>query len=730
MKFNVYAAKTKNNKNYFLINCVKDTIDKEEINQPIHYIQILDRSGSMYGLINDLIEDCKKTISSMKENDYYSIIWFSSPGEFRTILKGIKNNENTKETSFKVLDSIKSVIGSTCFSEPIKEVKTIIEELNIIGPKTSVTLFTDGQSVTPWSEFEENNRVESILNSIKDKIISFNTIGYGNYCNEKLLQKWSSISDFGEFNHSSKIEDYHEIFNNNAEKARNLELSKLEVSMNQPVYFFTRNMAIKYKDGKINLNNIDKNKNQFLIVTDDDEIDITINNEKLHCNINNEKKINKTWFPSLVYKAALAEYIYGDRYEALKYLASVVKDKPLSDNLISAFSSDEIEDFKRKLKNAAIRGIKRNLYSAPENYLPSDNVPCLLDLFIMLSKSKNNKYVISKNYKRIGRKSIDENNIFHANNEIVTSPIENIVFNEKKLNISIGFEKKGYVNINEEIAKKVNLPTKFPTKIIRNHTIVKDGNLNMDEIEIIVNPKTYNEIIKNFNKNSIVCTKPYEEVNSLSYYMKLNLREIPIINGNYGKASIEELFKLVCKENKLKSEIKLAKTLVNSSNKETYEQKEYTEEQAAVLESLHIKNGVYNGFGNKVPSVEDSDFYMSKTFETKLKGFSTIPPIILEENIPKISKETTNSIYLTEALKNYEDYNSSIKLDGLKHELNEVRGKIAAIKIAKTLTGQWFDKEFLKDTKKDDVKIYNGICPYTNKELTLNIKTNYEKSYF
>lgn len=43
----------------------------------MHHIQVLDRSGSMYRDIDDLIENVKDTIRFIPDGDYVSIIWFS-----------------------------------------------------------------------------------------------------------------------------------------------------------------------------------------------------------------------------------------------------------------------------------------------------------------------------------------------------------------------------------------------------------------------------------------------------------------------------------------------------------------------------------------------------------------------------------------------------------------------------------------------------------------------------
>lgn len=714
------------NKIMWLFDYKKDKVEEKKLPESIHHIQILDRSGSMWGSINQLMEDCKKTITQMHETDYYTVIWFSSAGEFRTVLKGIKNDEANREASFRVLDSLKHTVGCTCFSESVKETETIVDELTALCPNFSVTLFTDGEAVVPWGEREEYKRVQDILDRLKDKILAFNTIGYGNYCNEDVLNQWAATSQFGEFIHSGRIDEYHNIFESNMTKARNLEKDNVTFNIdNTDIYYFTSKSVNKYHE-KINLNHIDKKTNQFVVITDSNVHDISgeINGESFDYSFVTVNTIAKTRMDSLIYKLALAEYCYGDRYESMCLLGSVLRDKPLTDGQISAFTPDEKESYKKKLKAAAFRNVGRNKNTARENYVPSENTPCLLDLLGKLSSSSKNLYVVSNNYKRIGRATTDDFNMFKKTSKEVTVPIENITFNEKRLNISIRFEIPGTVSINPKQASKVNLPSEYSCKISRNYTIVKDGFLNMEEMTLIVDSDTIDYITKNYGKEAI---KNASHIDGNMTRIIFDLTAIPIVNAAMGKASIEEVFELVNKENKLKAELKLSKEL--NKNIKTWEQEKYTEEQCTLLEEYGIKNGLYNGIKTSVPKVENSDYYMGKVFELSLKGFSKLSSIKMEDGKPTIEKPANGDAYLMKAINDMENNKLPYPSD-IKKELSTVRAELAGIRIAKILCGKWFEQEKLSDTNKDEVKTYTAHVDELDKDLVLNVKTTYEKCYF
>jgi hypothetical protein len=121
----------------------------------------------MHSNIDELIENVKQTIDYMDDNDFVTVIWFASEGQFATLVKAAKKDESIK----LLLDSIKSTLGCTCFSDPLKEVKKVIDETSIICNNFNITLFTDGEPVTSWSEAEEEMKIFAALNEYKDNVI-------------------------------------------------------------------------------------------------------------------------------------------------------------------------------------------------------------------------------------------------------------------------------------------------------------------------------------------------------------------------------------------------------------------------------------------------------------------------------------------------------------------------------------------------------------------------------
>jgi tol-pal system protein YbgF len=69
---------------------VKKGAKEVKVAKGLNHIFIYDRSGSMYGLLDTLISDLKTRLRTVPVGDTVTIGYFSSPGEFRFPLKGLK----------------------------------------------------------------------------------------------------------------------------------------------------------------------------------------------------------------------------------------------------------------------------------------------------------------------------------------------------------------------------------------------------------------------------------------------------------------------------------------------------------------------------------------------------------------------------------------------------------------------------------------------------------------
>lgn len=706
------------------------------VNQ-LHHIHILDRSGSMRSEINNLIDNVQKTFEVIGDDDLISILWFSGPGDYRTLVKGAKKSGNLS----KLLDTIRSVLGTTCFSDPLRETNTIIEELVSLCPNISVNLFTDGQPVVPWTVTEEERRIFEELNKMKANVLAFNTIGYGPYYNRDLLIGMSSISEFGIFCHSRRIEDYLDIFKGNYEKVCEVATEGIYVgtSTDQDIIYLNRNFT-KMELGELVLNRSDSRKNQIFIIGPN-EFEFDYQNETFNSKDIKTKPTDKT-IDNFLYAYAWNLFYKGNRQQCLDILAKVLYDKYLVDSQMGSFTYDECGAFSDALKRAIFSPKERYVDGkCSSKYIPDNNAPCVMDILSILQQKECYYIPLSKNvdkYERITRKTDDNFDLFTATKDEVRAPISDFVYNKEHINLSIRYTIPGKVKINKKEADKVGLPTEIDSFIYRNHTIIKDGMLNMKKIEVLIPSEMLTKELRKFI--SII-----ENIDGDGTYERciLHLSHLPIINRLYiNRAStIDEVFETTKRINYLEAKNKVVKFLLDQTIEEgsatLKKQGGFTDYNAAQIEVLQNhginKDMSYGGVDKSKPKAEASDSYETRTMEFYISGFSSLPKVsevldaiqkkepikkkglvLLKEAYDEVTGDITN-VYNADLSKKNVALRNALQNEQMltKRELTSHRATLSTLKMAKILTGDWFPG--LQDNGK-------GEYVYTKDDVTMVAK--------
>lgn len=423
--------------------------------EAIHHIHVIDRSHSMTDEIDKLIDNVIETFNHISEKDLISVIWFSGHDECSILFKGA--TIHSKDMIIKKLNSIRSCVGITCFSEPIKKVEEVIMDLKDICDNFNVCFFTDGQVVTPWSETEEKERIFTSLQSIKDNhgLLALNTIGYGNWYDEELLNKMTEYSVFGHFNHSNNINDYSKIFTHEYEKIKDNVLESCEITAdeNTEIMYITPRDSKLYK-GTFKTKFINKIKNQFFLITEGNKF--TINGEEYDIESIKTKRIPKPSLMNFLYSYAKELYIKGEQHLAIDVLA-YTKDKAVIDKAMSSFTRDERAEVITLLASCYTSNKNRfKSGEAPDNYIPSPKAYNVIQFLAELA-NKRALYLPVENYNRIGKVVKDVKNLFVKDDSVeVIAPMDELIFNEKKLNVSIRYMMKGFVNLDPQVAQTVN----------------------------------------------------------------------------------------------------------------------------------------------------------------------------------------------------------------------------------------------------------------------------------
>jgi hypothetical protein len=711
--------------------------DKKIFENRIHFIQILDRSGSMSPHIDKLIDNVKSTIDVMEDNDLLSVIWFSGPGQCKILLKGASPKEQNLR---KQLDTLKSTIGTTCFSESLGEAREIIKDLGDLCENFVVSLFTDGQPVVPWREEEEEARSKNIVSELTNKILSFNTIGYGGYYNINFLKELASLSSFGRHAHSTKITEYLPIFKHNLKSVEDITNIMFYISCeNSGILYLTNNTSKLAKDS-LNTNILSRYRNKFYIIhPSNDEFQFQVNGE-IYETSKIKRKITEKDMVNLLYALSYEEYYKGNTSEAIDILEKLAKDKYLVKLTLDAFTAKErqkvintlfIAAHNRKIKTAPKKWSVSRLMEGPitdEELIPAGM--CVMDLLEVFERNGDRFIPLSRDkYRRIGRKIADNYNAFKSDKDHkLSASFKDLIFTKEKLNISIRYEIPGFVTINPRQAKAAGFSSNvFKAKIYREQTIIKAGDINIDKFQALVTKDTlrYLEKFNSYNFYNIIEQHgyPYKECTLID----IDLSKLPVINRNYilNSDSLDYILDTYYKQRVAECRQKAVKYFIDLQSKNIYyscNTSNYTKAQLELLKSFGLDaSGIYSGIDNK-PVSPGTDEYECKFFEFGLKGFSNLPKV--EDVINKLENkkklnapETVMSEFISD-LKENNALNSMEKMNGILEEQKAIIRNntriLAQLKLAKALTGGWW--QGLKLDSKE-----NYLYERENKTLVIKV---------
>lgn len=677
----------------------------------MHHIQVLDRSGSMWADIDDLIENVKDTIRFIPDGDYVSIIWFSGADQCNVLIKGAQKNDSL----YALLDTLKSTLGVTCFSTPMKEVGNIINDLKPICPNFSVTVFTDGQPVVAWGTEEEIRHTLEAIDVWKDDVLALNTIGYGNYYDQDFLKQMSAKTTFGQFIHSSLIGDYTDIFSHNYEITADLVMTTVEVvSPGSEVMYLTGKLATKSAAG-LKTRALDKRKNQFVVIgPDDSDFSFLVGDDAY--STAGLKEIPSASITPIMYAYAYTSYYEGNRKQAMDIVAKVLHDKHLVDVMKNSFTYDEVGAATKVIKSAVFSTKYRLVEGeCDDDYVAADNAPCLMDVLGIILNSEESYYKYATEYSRIGKKVTDTFNLFNRNKgEEVLTPANDLVFNKSRLNISIRSVINGTVSLNPRQAAKVGLPAELPSKIYRNQTLVKDGAPNMAMVTFRVTEDTYNEIGKLFEGRDINNIINAYQIDDTQFEIQIYLYNIPIINYSYvgNCTDVQNLLETV----RTQTYLQAAQKSLGFLRDDVYDYRkqhgifdvskqfaQYTPEQIQVLTEHGLNDRAeYVGVSNVTEKSGDS--YVTRELEFQLKGYSSLPTKDKYYDKRAVGGKLNGpETMMLQAENDFKDlvgdleYASNEYLEKLNASINKVKTQLASIrmglaskKIALVLTGEWF----------------------------------------
>ena len=704
-----------------------------------HFILMIDRSGSMSYELDNLLDQVNETIDFITGDDILSLIWYSGPGQFNTVIRGANSSSKIKTE----VDKLRRTVGSTCFSEPLTNANQLVSEFANRVDQTSLILFTDGQPVVSWSIQEEETRSKNAVKAMKEHGLSSMTcIGYGNYYNRKFLLDLADMTDHGKILHNSRIDEFLESFKNTIGATSDLIAKPVLFDLSKPLntlYLTDKSSTLFDSTKTIDLATVSKVKNDFFIVgTEDFSGVLKIDDEKTSFNNNIKKKTSVKDQANFFYGYASKLYYYGKRKKALEVIVGNCRDKFLAQSVMNAFTNDEVAAVQKSLDDAVFDISKRYLDGkCDSDFLPKRDALCVMDIFNVLFQSPEPVYYLPfsekvERYSRIGKKVVDTQNAFKQTDTEVKMPLTEFSWAQDKLNLNVLISVPGNVTLNAKAAKAVDLPVIFPAKIYNTHTFVKDGSMNVKKAEFQIT----GDILNQFKDMKVPFTGGIDFRGPTGPRVVIDFSQLPVINQTYmdDADDLDVLYDLVKANMELQAKIRVIKAQIddvqvtNSNLTQDGIFSTLTSDQVRVLTEHGISDkGVYSGIDRKVVTDEVSDTYEIRVLDFSLAGYKTIPAVKAYKALIETKKEPTNGpgkimveyhndlgarfdfTIINDRLKN--DLNKERKL--LQSQLAINRQKISLIKMSKILNNDFFD-----NLKKDD----KGIL-YYEKDLRMNVKS-------
>lgn len=625
---------------------IKKEVPKLDLPTGINWILIYDRSGSMSWIIKHLVEDVKSQLRKMKPGDTVTVGWFSTEsGKYDYPVKAHLLTEESFATLDSMLDTTKYTIGLTCFSEVLEELPKIMDTLEHFNPNNALQFFTDGHPVVSNRRREETKVLEA-LDAIKGRLAFSQFIGYGDYYNKKFMEQMADAAG-GTLVHASNVQEY------SAAADGYLTTASPSVS------FVTSNPIIALMDNGVIYQDLEQ-KHLPNKITKYYEI-VGGGTPKEH---------------NLVYAYAYA-LMQRKQVDAAIHALSKIGDAVLIDKCFNCYTNADYADAEQALLDAIKYPSRRN--ASPENigYVPDGNQYNIVELLADLaddSKAMFYPYHEDFKYRPIGIKKLPVAGSLKFTPDVKEVPLNNLVFNIEKANISIQAVQYGTVQLDNDMG----LPETFPTHRTKNYTIVKDGVLNMSRLPV----STTREMFRKLKKHGLVNG---EWVNGNVY--TIHLETLPMINRALVEKSVKLPISSIQVDLELSVKLKVIKYLIGLLNPDKISDSwEYTQEQQIFL----MDNGIQPyGFSPKMESAGVTDYYEATVIDIYKKGISSIPSVTkgLQGNPAKevtqlftkymLEFETTSLAELEDALK------------ATKAEQKVARTPIQLFVFACVVTGYW-----------------------------------------
>ncbi len=526
---------------------------KVEVSHGTNFYFAVDISGSMSGELQKIRTQLKNKLSTLlKDDDRISIIWFASDNQCGVLQESVQvSNLEQLSKLHNAIDKYLKPMGCTAFRKPLQLVEEIIKRSNSANPNALIFL-TDGyNNDCNWKDVLTN------LKALEPLLTSTTFVEYGYYADSKRLQELSELVG-GEKITSSSFDQFDKDFS-----------KKLSTPL------------ISSKKTKVDLPHNNIFNNLAFAVTDTNEIvsyNCDSNSILVPCNVNEvlylvEANDDQTVSETALYVAGfiLANKLMVDEAELI--LAKTGDVKLVKDYSV-AYGKQKLFEFIENLKQSIEKPEVRFVEGKSDSIVVDDNAYCLLDLISDLQQLNAKFYPFNSNfqYNRISCKTESKSpeltddikeelskaatlqdaqnilSLFKDNNKPLEFVIgdrnvgydmTDLVYNEKRANLSIKCRVDGYVQLKENQFKL----DKIDTFRYFTFNIVCDGMVNVGNLVVSLDAvnESHGRLFKYLCNHS--STVPINDAGETGW--NIDIASLPIINRSmYKSLSAVELANL------------------------------------------------------------------------------------------------------------------------------------------------------------------------------------------
>ena len=668
----------------------------EIANDAVHRIFCIDVSGSMAGDLPDIRRQLKnKMPTSIRPQDFMSLIWFSGKGQFGTIFEHISIHDLKDLVNINTaIDRYLATVGSTGFVEPIRMAKKLAETY---PEQPQVFFLTDGgENVWPKQEclqsFSEMTEIPLVI------------VEYQYYCDRTFLGQLAEISNgvsiFNE-NFESYDVSFDNYMKNRVSKSKTVESSLPILYVNEGKFVY------KLPTGGPNVDHpvggvfrIPKHVDRVWKVDTTKSLDGLFPSDERDKNDPLVHEIYLTMLFALqTHQADVMEKcvnVLGDVYVSKQYSVCFSKqdESRLYDHISNCINDPATFSFKD---------------GVDVHFVVNNNVFTIIDLLQTIQADKKSRYYPyhpSIVYNRISKEVKEEGVQFIPNRDLGSS--FGLVYHQSRANMSVGCQVYGHEkNENEDVK---------PVTTFRNYTVVKDGIKNMDMIALSFSEETFN-VLK--STNSFVLPEVYEK----RVYL-LDLKNLPVVNrafiktpftsGEFCSRHVELLHQ--------KSKAKYLKKMISMLEIDEKKSGEEEEKSGEVFErKKHDPNVV-------------RDFYVAPELQVKIAKCSSIPTVneklLAKLNGPEGKLTLSESLMMSV----HYDYNKvdvdvSVRKEWLQTQIEIVKSRIHEVttylenaKMAILIGGCWF-------SNCDDASGKTFSVEYSGKMYEVTVEVNNSNVY-